>query len=147
MYMYFFCWLPRLLLLPLLLPPPGIRRKEENARLFAWGYFIVIIVNTIGNCISTFVVGTCIYVVSGGLRQKQWVMMVSRPSHPISLCTILFLAKTQRFNAAEEIVTSHSPPPTSAPTSAMGITGWDGNSFTTQGILSHCHTPAAMTSE
>lgn len=55
---------------------PGIRRREEYPRLLAWGYCIVIVVNTIGNCISTFVVGTCIYVVSGGLRQKRWVMMV-----------------------------------------------------------------------
>lgn len=77
MYMYFFCWLPRLL--PLLLPPPWYQTERRESPSCCMGYCTVIIVNTIGNCISTFVVGTCIYVVSGGLRQKRWVMIVTEP--------------------------------------------------------------------
>lgn len=83
MYMYFFCWLPRLLLLLLLLPPRHQTERREcpsccmgilycHHREHDWKLHQYL----------TFVVGTCIYVVSGGLRQKPVntpVMMVTEP--------------------------------------------------------------------
>lgn len=129
---------------------PGIRRREEYPRLFAWGYCIVIVVNTIGNCISTFVVGTCIYVVSGGLRQKQCpVMMV------ISYQTNL-LVHYSLFGQDSTVQRRRRDCDQPFPATNICANICHGGSQDGMAIhsllrayllLSHCHTPDAMTSE
>lgn len=124
---------------------PGIRRREENARLLAWGYWIVIIVNTIGNCISTFVVGTCIYVVSGGLRQKQWVMMVTEPPNLLVHYSLFGQDSTVQRRRRD------CDQPFPATNICANIChrdhrmGWQFIHYSYL-LLSHCHTPDAMTS-
>lgn len=126
---------------------PGIRRREENPRLVAWGYCIVIIVNTIGNCISTFVVGTCIYVVSGGLRQKRWVMMVTEPPNLLVHYSLFGQDSTVQRRRRD---CDQPFPATNICTNICHGGSQDGmaiHSLSSSHTLTHCHTPAAMTSE